>query len=60
MVMTEACIDVQGVHDRMPVILARDSWPDWLDGPPDAARLLCQPYPSVHGSPANAESWSGR
>ena len=33
MVMTEACIHVQGVHDRMPVILARDSWADWLDGP---------------------------
>ena len=39
MVMTEACIHVQGVHDRMPVILNRDTWGDWLDGPPDAARL---------------------
>jgi putative SOS response-associated peptidase YedK len=46
MVMTEACIQVQDVHDRMPVILARDTWADWLDGPPDAARMLCQPYPA--------------
>lgn len=46
MVMTEACVHMRGVHDRMPVILARDSWLDWLDGPPDSAKLLCQPYPA--------------
>ncbi len=44
MVMTEACIHLAGVHDRMPVILARDTWSDWLEGPPDNARLLCRPY----------------
>lgn len=46
MVMTDACAHVQGVHDRMPVILSQETWGDWLDGPPDAARLLCQPYPA--------------
>ena len=45
MVMTEACLHIQGVHDRMPVILTRDRWADWLDGPPDDARLLCAPFP---------------
>ena len=35
MVMTEA-----GVHDRMPAILPRSDWADWLDGAPDAAGLL--------------------
>ena len=44
MVMTEACEHVQGVHDRMPAILPRSDWGDWLDGPPDAAGLLCRPY----------------
>jgi putative SOS response-associated peptidase YedK len=27
-------------------ILPRDRWADWLDGAPDTARLLCQPYPA--------------
>jgi len=44
MVMTEACEHVAGVHDRMPAILPRDDWGDWLDGPPDAAGLLCRPW----------------
>ena len=44
MVMTEACIHVADVHDRMPVILKRDDWADWLDGAPDKAGLLCRPY----------------
>jgi putative SOS response-associated peptidase YedK len=44
MVMTEACEHVAGVHDRMPAILPREDWADWLDGPPDAAGLLCRPY----------------
>ena len=46
MVMTEAGIHVADVHDRMPVILRQEDWHDWLDGPPDAARVLCRPYPS--------------
>jgi putative SOS response-associated peptidase YedK len=29
MVMTEACIQVADVHDRMPVILRREDWADW-------------------------------
>ena len=32
MVMTEACIHVADIHDRMPVILKRSDWADWLDG----------------------------
>jgi putative SOS response-associated peptidase YedK len=44
MVMTEACAHVAGVHDRMPAILPRGDWADWLDGPPDAVGLLCRPW----------------
>ena len=47
MIMTEACIHVADVHDRMPVILEQSDWSDWLDGPPDHARLLCRPYPEL-------------
>jgi putative SOS response-associated peptidase YedK len=31
----------------MPVILRPGDWSDWLDGPPDAAELLCHTYPEL-------------
>ena len=60
MVMTEACIHVAQVHDRMPVILRRDDWNDWLDGAPDDARLLCRPYPELMVVERTSERWSAR
>lgn len=60
MVMTEACIHVADVHDRMPVILRRDDWADWLDGPPDAAGLLCRPYPDLLVVNRTADPWVRR
>lgn len=60
MVMAEACIHVADVHDRMPVILNRDSWSDWLDGSPDAARLLCQPYPADMIVRRTTDAWVKR
>lgn len=60
MVMTEACIHVADVHDRMPVILRREDWADWLDGPPDAAGLLCRPYPELMVVNRTADPWVRR
>ena len=60
MVMTEACVHVADVHDRMPVILKREDWRDWLDGPPDAAGLLCRPYPDLMVVNRTADPWSRR
>ena len=60
MVMTEACEHVQGVHDRMPVILQRETWGDWLDGSPDAAKLLCQPYPADMVVRRTSDPWARR
>ena len=60
MVMTEACIHVADVHDRMPVILKRQDWADWLDGPPDAAGLLCRPYPDLMVVNRTADRWVRR
>lgn len=60
MVMTEACQHVAGVHDRMPVILKREDWGDWLDGPPDAAGLLCRPYPDRMVVERTADPWVRR
>ena len=60
MVMTEACLHVADVHDRMPVILKRADWRDWLDGAPDQAGLLCRPYPELMVKERTAESWVRR
>lgn len=60
MVMTEACIHVADVHDRMPVILRRQDWSDWLDGAPDDAALLCRPYPDLMVVNRTAEPWVRR
>ena len=60
MVMTEACQHVAGVHDRMPVILKRADWCDWLDGAPDQAGVLCRPYPELMVVERTAESWVRR
>lgn len=49
MIMTEARIKVADVHDRMPVILRHEDWTDWLDAPPDDARLLFRSYPGQGG-----------
>jgi putative SOS response-associated peptidase YedK len=60
MVMTEACIHVADVHDRMPVILKQSDWADWLDGPPDAAGLLCRPYPALMVCDRTKDAWVRR
>lgn len=57
MVMTEACIHVADVHDRMPVILRRSDWIDWVDGAPDAAGLLCRPYPDLLARDRTSDPW---
>ena len=57
MVMTEACQQVADVHDRMPVILKRADWADWLDGAPDAAGLLCRPYPELMVKDRTLDPW---
>ena len=60
MVMTEACVHVADVHDRMPVIMRREDWGDWLDGPPDAAGLLCRPYPELVVVERTGDLWVRR
>lgn len=60
MVMTEACIQIADVHDRMPVIVRREDWAGWLDGPADAARVLCRPYPDVMQVRRTDEPWIRR
>lgn len=44
MVMAEASEAMQGVHDRMPVILNPGQHDHWLTAHPNDALTLCQPY----------------
>ena len=46
LVMTEACVHMDGIHDRMPVVLASDDRARWTDGPAEEARTLCVPWSS--------------
>ncbi|MEN7538801.1 SOS response-associated peptidase [Aurantiacibacter flavus] len=57
MVMTEACIHVADVHDRMPVVLRRNEWSDWLEGPAKTAREFCRPYPDRMAIDRTDEPW---
>ena len=57
MVMTEACVN--DVHDRMPVVLQRDDWGQWVDGSPEEARAMCKPNPAQMTDDSTSETWSG-
>ena len=43
-VTTDANEAVAAIHDRMPVILARQDEATWLEGDPDSAAALLKPY----------------
>jgi putative SOS response-associated peptidase YedK len=44
MVMVDSAPAMAEVHDRMPVILARDNWEQWIGGSIDHALDLCQTW----------------
>ena len=44
MVMADSCAAMAAVHDRMPVILAPETWSTWIDGSIDHALDLCQTW----------------
>lgn len=60
MVMAEACINVEGIHDRMPVILAPADWDKWTDGTPAEALPLFRPYAGEMTIRRTADRWSER
>ena len=59
MVMTDACIQMAQVHDRMPIILPRGEWEMWLHGSPDEAREVCQVWPGELVVDRTRERWAG-
>ena len=60
MVMTEACVDMSGLHDRMPVIIAPEDRARWLEGPPEDAFSLCRPWLGALALDRTDEPWTGR
>jgi putative SOS response-associated peptidase YedK len=43
-VVTVAAVgDLVAVHDRMPLVLPRERWEEWITGDPDPERLLAPP-----------------
>ena len=57
MVMVDGCAQMAEVHDRMPVVLARESWEQWLSGTPAEAIALCQTCPDELAVDRTAERW---
>ncbi len=60
MVMTEACQAVQGLHERMPVIVRAEHWSAYLGDDPAAAFRLCRPYECELQVTRTDEPWAGR
>lgn len=58
MVMTEACLHVEGVHDRMPVILAPVDRNRWTDGAPAEALQRCRPYAGEMTIRRSSDRWA--
>ena len=59
MVMTECCQQTADIHDRMPVILRRDQYADWLGSDAQAAFDLCRPYDGDMLIDRTAVPWAG-
>ncbi|WP_435418021.1 SOS response-associated peptidase family protein [Parerythrobacter aurantius] len=60
MLMTEANAQVAPVHNRMPVILPRESWDRWLGGTPSEAYDLCIPFQGELSIDRTDEPWFRR
>lgn len=57
MVMTEACVDMDGVHDRMPVIVDAADRERWMAGTPSDAYDLCRPWAHKLALDRTDEPW---
>ena len=57
MVMVDGCPQMAEVHDRMPVVLARENWEQWLAGTPAEAFALCPTCSSELAVDRTAERW---
>jgi len=59
MVMVDGSPQMAQVHDRMPLILAREDWPRWTGGEQEEALALCRTWPGPLAVDRTAERWAG-
>lgn len=57
MIMTDASAQMAPIHNRMPVILPAEAWPDWISGTPDEAFDLCIPFAGELAIDQTEEPW---
>ena len=57
MIMTEACIHVADIHDRMPVLIAPEDRARWQEGTPHEAYDLCVPFAGPMTVDATSQPW---
>jgi putative SOS response-associated peptidase YedK len=57
LVMTEACVHVANVHDRMPVVLQRDHWARWVEGGRKKRGSYADLYPAAMTVDRTDETW---
>ena len=60
MVMTDACVHIGEIHDRMPVLLSPEDYGQWMSGSPADALDLCRPWSDAVQIERTAQSWSSR
>jgi len=59
LVMVDGSPQMAEVHDRMPLILAREDWPVWTAGEPDQALHLCRTWAGDLVADRTSERWAG-
>lgn len=59
MVMVDGSSEMADVHDRMPLILAREDWDGWTGSEPKAALALCRTWPGSLAVDRTGERWAG-
>lgn len=60
MVMTDASPAMQGLHTRMPVIVAREDWTAWTGAAAAEALALCRPWTDELAITRTDQPWANR
>ena len=59
MVMVPSSEQMAEVHDRMPTILRREDWAQWLEGSPEEAFVLCHTWEGPLNVERTQDRWVG-
>ena len=59
LVMVDGHKQMAEVHDRMPLILAREDWQAWTGSPTETALAMCRTWPGELDVDRTTERWAG-